>query len=236
MWKTNTWICTQICKKEWKSSWIPCTPYWLRYFLCRMTKERLFLLECLTDSWNFKRSTNGYRWKDLSNLCDKRGRWKLVAGGKSPPGFWNLTFSYEVLAKKRLFYLFREAKRNLFGPPGKIFTATSGKIRYCTSQLEKILLTPMTIKIAFLKLHERRDFADKVALNRTSVVFPYQNRLKRKCLEVTKSTRLRKTQILLVACLTVQRILSVYIAIRKLFSMCPSWLWPTMHWRNKEEI
>jgi len=86
--------------------------------------------------------------------------WALGTQGCKPHGFWNLTFFYYIFSKKRCFLSFkRKNEITLFlARLGKTFSATSGKIHYC-SPLEKILPTPMLAITAFgslSRIHEHR--------------------------------------------------------------------------------
>ena len=79
---------------------------------------------------------NAFSWDCLRSWPSKRGQ-------GYPPGFLNFPFSYCIFSKKGSFLRFERVKWNftVCALPGKIFLATSGKMRYWPL-LEKIFRCP----------------------------------------------------------------------------------------------
>ena len=59
-----------------------------------------------------------YAWSSCWQCFWAHGRWKGVAWGPSPPGFWNLTFFCYIFSITRRFLSFGKEKWNftIFGP------------------------------------------------------------------------------------------------------------------------
>jgi len=113
------------------------TRVYLTYFI-KMGLARIEGPTQVSTEVTFEAFTHSKRIKPNESQCmtgsfppchGRRKGWTL------PPGFKNLTFSYYIFSKKRSFRNFEweKLKFTTFGPPGKIFLATSGKIHYWPS-------------------------------------------------------------------------------------------------------